>query len=311
VITRTEAAALIPEDVAAGVIDSAVQESAVLTMFRRITVAQSQTRLPIISALPTAYWVNGDTGLKQTSEVNWTNKFLNIEELATIIPIPEAVVDDTSFDVWGEIQPRMAEAAGRLIDAAVFFGSNAPASFPTNVNAAAAAAANNVTEAAAAAAGAFFGDFDAALALVEADGYDPNGVVAARTAKARFRAARATTGEGLDRDRVSGGLDNIDGMAITYPMRGLFPAGGGAGTNVRLFVGDWTQFILGVRRDITYKVLDQAVIQDNTGAIQFNLAQQDMIAMRMVMRVGWQVANPLNYDQPTDASRYPVAVLRY
>ena len=41
-----------------------------------------------------------------------------------------------------------------------------------------------------------------------------------------------------------------------------------------------------------------------------NLPQQDMVALRLVFRVGWEVANPINYDQQTEASRYPFAVLR-
>jgi hypothetical protein len=86
-------------------------------------------------------------------------------------------------------------------------------------------------------------------------------------------------------------------------MRGLWPA------NTFAFGGDWSQFVLGVRQDITVKLLDQAVIQDNTGAIVYNLAQQDMVALRIVMRVGWQVANLINNDQPVEASRYPVGVL--
>jgi hypothetical protein len=94
-------------------------------------------------------------------------------------------------------------------------------------------------------------------------------------------------------------------------MRGLFPSGGGAGTNVRAFVGDWSQFVDRRPSDITVKVLDQAVITDNTNAIIYNLPQQDMTALRLTFRVGWQVANLLNYDQPTEASRYPVARLMY
>jgi hypothetical protein len=80
---------------------------------------------------------------------------------------------------------------------------------------------------------------------------------------------------------------------------------------VRLFTGDFTDFVVGVRSDVTMKILDQAVIQDNTGAIVYNLAQQDMTAVRLTFRVGWQVSNRINNDQPTEANRYPVSVLKF
>jgi hypothetical protein len=149
------------------------------------------------------------------------------------------------------------------------------------------------------------------IAKVEDDGFDVSGFVAARSLKGKLRAARSTTGDRLDGARVNGPSDRDRRLPVSYPMRGLFPAGGGAGTNLRLFAGDFDQFVVGVRQDITMKVLTEAVIQDNTGAIIYNLAQQDMTAVRLTFRVGWQVANTINNDQPTEASRYPVARLVY
>jgi HK97 family phage major capsid protein len=310
-MTRTKVSPLIPEDVVDEVWTKVADQSAALSRFRRVPVAREQSRVPVLSALPTAYWVTGDTGMKQTTEASWANKLVNIEELACIVPIPEAVLEDTTYNVWAAVRPLLEEAVGRALDAAVFFGTNAPGTFPTNINAAAAAAGNNYTEAATAAAGGFADDIDATLALVEADGFDADGIVAARTAKSRLRRSRDTTGQ-RQADISSDGNAYLD-LPITYPMRGLFPTGGGAGTNVRLFIGDWTQFALGVRRDMTYKLLDQAVITDagTPPIIQYNLPQQDMVAMRLTFRAGWQVANVINYDQPTEASRYPVGVLRF
>lgn len=310
-ISRTDAAAEIPEEVSRALINRLPDDSAALQLFRRVPVSRGQTRFPVLSALPVAYFVTGDTGLKQTTEVNWANKFLNVEAIATIMPIPDAVVADMETNVWDEAEPYLREAVGRTLDAAVFFGTNAPASWPTNVSAAALAAGNSRTEAATAAQGGFFGDVDAALGLLEDDGFDATGYVAARSARGKFRAARNVNGDGLDRDRINGSLSEVDGLPVVYPMRGLFPSGGGAGTNVRLFVGDWDEFVLGVRQDITIKILTEAVIQDNTGAIIYNLAQQDMTAVRLTFRVGWQVSNVVNYDQPTEASRYPAARLMY
>lgn len=311
VISRTEAAAEIPEEVSRVLVNRVADDSAALRLFRRVPIQRGQARMPVLSALPLAYFVAGDTGLKQTSEVNWTNKFLNVEEIATIIPIPDAVVADMDVNVWDEAMPYLVEAVGRTLDAAVFFGVNAPASWPTNVSDAAAAAGNTVTEGLAATAGGFFGDIDAAIATVENDGFDLTGFVAARSARGRFRAARDSQGRQLDENRVAPDLNSLDGDPVVYPMRGLFPSGGAAGTNVRLFAGDWSQFVLGVRQDITMKVLTEAVIQDNTGTIVYNLAQQDMTALRLTFRVAWQVANLINYDQSVEANRYPAARLVY
>jgi HK97 family phage major capsid protein len=304
-ISRSDAAALIPEEVFDGLMGKATAASAALSLFRRIPVSRAQVRMPVLSALPVAYWVDGDTGLKQTTEVNWANKYLNIEEIACIVPVPENVLDDADYNIWGEAEPLIAEAIARTLDAAVFFGTNAPASFPDDVNTAATAASNTNAEGNAATAGSFFGDLDEALLTLEADGFDASGWVMARSAKGRFRAARSSTGELLDRERVSAKLDEFDGNPVVYPMRGLFAAG------VRGFVGDWTQYVIGVRKDVTIKILDQAVIQDNNGDIVYNLAQQDMVAARVTFRAGWQVANTINHDQSVEASRYPAAVLTF
>jgi HK97 family phage major capsid protein len=303
--SRTDAAPLIPEEVVNEVLTVATEQSAVLSLFKRIPVSRAQQRMPVISALPLAYWVTGDTGQKQTTEMAWTNKYLNIEEIAVILPVPNNVLDDVQFDIWGEAKPLIAEAIGRTLDSAVFFGTSAPSSFPTDINAAAASAGNNNTIGNTAANGGFFGDFDETLALLEADGYDMTGIVARTSVKASFRTARATTGERLDGTRIAGNLAEIDGVPIVYTMRGLWPA------NTGMFIGDFrNHFVVGVRKDVTYEIFNQGVIQDNTGAIVYNLIQQDMSAMRVTFRAGWQVSNPLNNEQATEANRYPAAVLR-
>jgi Phage capsid family len=86
------------------------------------------------------YWVSGDTGLKQTSEAAWAGVTLTAEEIACIVPIPEAVIDDASFDVWAELRPSLAEAIAQTLDAAAIGGINKPTSWPAAVVPAAIAA---------------------------------------------------------------------------------------------------------------------------------------------------------------------------
>lgn len=307
-ISRTDAAATIPEEVSRELLKYSAAESAAMTYFKRIPVGAAQVRMPIWSALPTAYWVNGDTGQKQTTEVNWTNKYLNIEEIAVIVPIPDNVLADSGIPIWDEIMPAMTEAFGRTLDAAIFFGTNAPASFPDDIYTSLDAAANDITEGTAAGSGGYMADVDLALAALEADGYEADLIVASTAFKGKLRSARASDGQRLDVGRVAGDLKSIDGIDIVYPMRGLFPTAGGS-VSPRAFFLQRDQFILGVRQDIGFKIFTEGVIQDDSGTIVYNLMQQDMSAMRMTFRVGWQVANLLNRDQATEANRYPAASL--
>jgi hypothetical protein len=89
----------------------------------------------------------------------------------------------------------------------------------------------------------------------------------------------------------------------------VFPTNGAIDQTYLLVSGEWPQLVYALRQDITYKVLDQAVITDNTGAIVYNLAQQDMVALRCVIRLGFALPNPLNRINQNAATRYPFAVL--
>ena len=128
-ITREKADALIVEQTISNqIIQGAIKNSKALQLLTRLAnMTSKQARMPVLASLPEAYWVSGDTGLKQTTEMMWKNKFITAEELAVYIPIPEAVLDDAEYDIWGEVRPRIEEAMGKKIDQAIFFGKNKPA----------------------------------------------------------------------------------------------------------------------------------------------------------------------------------------
>lgn len=303
-VSRTDAAALVPEEVSRAMLTSLEARSAVLELGNVIPISRNQTRFPVLSALPTAYFVSGDTGLKQTTEAAWDNKYMYVEEIATIVPIPEAVLDDAGFDVWAALQPLMEGAIARTLDAAVIFGTSAPTTWATegNLVAEADAAGNEVFRGTnAAAAGGVVGDLSDLAATLEADGYVPNGAVGNITFKARLRNARTTTGEQQSM------LEDIPNINFVPALAGLWPTGTSA---AEVVMGDWSKLVVGVRQDMTYKLITEGVITDNSGTIIYNLPQQDMVALRLVFRAAYAVANPINYQQSTEGSRYPFAVLR-
>jgi HK97 family phage major capsid protein len=309
---------LIPEDVSSEIIKATTQQSAVLAMFKHRTMSTAQQRMPVLATKPTAYFVTGDTGLKQTTSIAWANKFLDAEELAVIIPVPEKLLDDVNYDIWGEIRPEIIEAMAVALDAAILFGYNKPASWPASIVAAAIAAGNTVTQGTGI---DVADDINNVMAAVEADGYDVNGFFIRNSIKAELRGLRdANNGfifQAPDRTGVSESVykGTIFGEKAVASMAGIFEAEdagtyGRTANSVKLIAGDWTQGLVGIRQDLTWKMLDQAVITDAAGQIVFNLPQQDMVAMRVVARYAFQVPNPINRMNLTDATRYPFAVLR-
>lgn len=305
-IDRSGSEALIPEDASKDIIQGVPQYSTIMTLATKApNMPRNQRRIPVLSTLPTAYFVNGDTGLKQTSKQAWANKFLDAEELAVIIPIPEAVLDDADYDIWGEVKPRIMEAFGIAFDQAVLFGTNAPASWPTNILTAATAAGNVVTIGTGE---DLYDDLlgeNGVISLVEQDGFMARGHIAAMGMRGKYRGLRDANGQPLFKTSMqTAGQYELDGAPIMFPENGAMDA-----AQALQFSGDFKQIIYAMRQDITYKILDQAVIQDNTGAIVYNLAQQDMVALRAVMRLAWQVPNPINRLNPT-ATRYPIGVLK-
>jgi HK97 family phage major capsid protein len=305
VISRTDAAGLIPLPVAQTILNAVTEESAALRLFTKVPLSSGTNRLPVVSLLPSAYFVTPtDTGLKQTTEANWTDVTLVVEEIAAIVPIPQSVFDDASFDVWAQIRPLMAAAVGRALDAAIFFGTSAPASWTgANIVAKAVAAGNTVALASATNPSGVLADISAVFGTVEADGFTVNGVVAKQSVRGMLRGAQLTS-EAMASQATT---NEIFGVPVVYALGGLWPGGA---LLPYLVAGDFSQGVVGVRQDITYKVLTESVITDAGGLVTLNLAQQDMIALRVVARYAFAVPNPITYDQPVGASRYPFGVLR-
>ncbi len=309
IISRTDAAALIPVEISTEILQHVAERNPIMQLAKRLpNMSAAQRRVPVVNALAQAYFVNGDTGLKQTSEVNWANRFIDAEEIAVIVPIPEAVLDDASFDVWASVRPQIEEAISVAISQAVLFGTNIPASWTTNMGGAGlfaiATAAGHVMSLAnyadlyEAVLGETAAGVDGVYMAVEADGYMVNGNIAHPSVRGLIRNTRDLNGVPIFQN------NQLDGVPIYFPTDGTIAA-----ATALMFAGQWDQMVYAMRQDITYKILDQAVIQDNTGAIVYNLAQQDMVALRAVVRLGFALPNPINRMNAVAATRCAFGVL--
>ena len=293
---------IIPVQYATEIIKNSPKSSVLLTRGRRVTMTSKERVQPVLNLFPQAYWVNGDTGLKQTTKQQWGDLKMTAEELAVIVPVPDAIIADSSIDLWGEITPAISEAMGKLIDQAGIFGVGKPSTWPTAIVPGAEAADNTVE----AGTGPDLADDIAALGEMMAEqGYSVNGFASQPGLQWKLRRLRASDGTPIYQSQLNtSGVSGLYGFPLNEVENGAWDA-----TEAMLLAADWGNFLVGMRQDVTYKWLDQAVISDGDGKVILNLAQQDCTALRVVMRVGFQIANPINDVEPTAANRYPAAVL--
>ncbi len=313
-IDRDDAGALMPEDVAAEILGNIAADSIVMNYGRRLpNMSRKQRRLPVWTQLPQAYFVNGDTGLKQTTKAAWDNVFIEAEEIACFVVIPDAVADDADYDILTEVKPGIVSAIGKTFDQAVLYGINAPSSWPDPLSIGIEEAGHRVTLGDV---GDLYDDImgeGGVLSLIEEDGYFPNGHVAALRMRAKLRGLREKDVDGnatgqpiFTSAKMADGPTQyaLDGEALTFPRNGAMdPA------RSLLISGDWSQLVWSIRQDLTYKVITEGVITDADNNIVINLPQQDASALRVVFRVGWALPNPINLVNEDEGTRYPFASL--
>lgn len=306
IIDRSGAESLISVQEANEIIQGTITQSAVLSRGRKLAnMTSKQYKMPVLDMLPIAYFVNGDNGQKQTTKQAWDKKFITAEEIAVIVPIPEAVLDDSEYDIWGEVKPRILEAFGKVIDSAVLFGVNKPASWRDDIVTTATSAKSIVSMAA--------GDNlydkimgeDGVIAKVESSGYFVNGHMADISMRAKLRGLKDADGSPLFKSDMQSSTNySLDGSPMNFPNNGAFDK-----TKAMMISGDFSQLVYSIRQDITFKLFTEGVVQNSDGTIAYNLMQNDMVALRAVMRLGWEIPNPINSLQKDKTKRCPFSIL--
>lgn len=319
IITRTDSSALMPEERSLELLNQVTEESAVMRVAKRLAnMSRAQTRLPVISALPTAYFSSGDNSLIQTTDVDWTNKYIDAEELNVIVTIPKSVAADIEVGIWTTVEPYLREALGVAVDGAVLYGTGIPSSWTTNLGAAgllalATAASHTVSLAAhtdlyEALLGETTGGTDGALMKLEADGFIATGHIAHVTMRGKMRNCRDADGNPIFAPGQNIGntfaTGTLDGSPILYPLNGSMVE-----ASSLMFSGMWRHLLYAMRQDITISLSDQAVISGPNGTIVHNLFQQNMMALKATMRLGFALPNPINRMNTNSTTRCPIVVL--
>jgi Phage capsid family len=290
---------IVPEVVATALISGTVRESAVLSCLARVPVGTRDSVVPVLSRDIEAGWLSSDTGLKRVDAPKWEGEHLVAEELAVLVPVPNNVIADQTFNISAAMQPLFIRAMARGVDRAALFGINKPAGWASPSLLEAAMAAGNTVEAG----DDPVEDLMGAAELPSAQGYIVDRAVV--RPGWQFAAARV---------RSMDVVANPIGEATAFPLlvAGLplyinppaFDA-----SKAHAFVLDSSCCLIGIRQALTITVHEDGVIADAEGKVLFSAMQQDSTIYRAVMRVGYLLTAP-----PTDAGlpadeRAPVAAV--
>ena len=147
---------------------------------------------------------------------------------------------------------------------------------------------------------------DGVISKVEESGYFVNGHMADISMRAKLRGLKDTTGQPIFKsDMQNGTTYSLDGSPMTFPNNGAFDR-----SKALMISGDYNQLVYAIRQDITFKLFTEGVVQNTDGTIAYNLMQNDMVALRAVMRLGWEIPNPINSVQSDKTKRCPFAILK-
>lgn len=272
----------VPKILAQDIIKDVTRGSSVMRLSKVDIMKSDNKTFPVFAGGVGAYWVN-ETERIQTTTAQWIFPEIQAKKIAVIVPVTREKINDTSIDVFGEIKPYIVEAFHKAIDSACLFGTNSP--FAKNLygvasaNSMAIQAGTNTRL-----------DLDVSdvMALVEAKGFDINGFIADISFKNSLRKLRDANGNQLyvqgTTDKFGTTYDTLYSLPVEFSRSNAWDK-----TKALCIGGNWDYSIVGVREEVNYEVLREATLQNVTMSDNkpLSLAENDMIALKCTMRVGF------------------------
>jgi HK97 family phage major capsid protein len=286
---------VIPEQFSATIIEEAAQQSAALTLGSRVPMGTGISHMPVPRAFPQAAFTSGPGARKPFTSLKVGQETLTAEEIAATVAIPDQWLEDASIPLWNWARPRLAEAIAIAFDAAVFFGTDAPSTYPAGglvANATAIAPGRDPVD-----------TVNNAMGAVEAQGLQVTGHAADLTVKSALRGVRDDTGALLlGFDQAGEGLrQSLYGLPISYQSF--------SERTPDYFTGAWRNLIVGVRSDIRYQLSTDGVIADDQGRVTISAYQDNVTLMKVWARFAVAILHPVTVRQPDGAVPFAVSAI--
>ncbi|MBR4743550.1 MAG: phage major capsid protein [Oscillospiraceae bacterium] len=283
-INRTTNSMALPSDISSEILQKTKEESAIMRLAHHIALPGRGVTIPVITNDPSAAWV-AETYAKPVSNATPATKLMSAYKIAVIETFSKEFVRDIPA-LYDALVDRLPGALAGVFDSTVIGATLAPGdNFDTFANCTKVSIlnANN---------GTYLG-IVAADANIAAQGGVMSGI--ALGAQGRGLLLTAVDGQGRPLFMASaneGVVDRVLGVPCVFNSK-IFKAGtaGTDGTPATVGVaGDWSKAFFGTVNGVEISVSDTATLTvgSGTSATQLNLWQQNMVAVRAEIEVGFR-----------------------
>lgn len=270
-ISTLDLTGLVPDELKAEIINKTNNKSTALQMAKVVPMTQPTKSFAVSLTKPGAYWVGEGEKIK-VDKATFATVTLTAKKIGVIVPATRESLEDGVLNVLQEVKDQIAEAIAAELDKTVLFQSGTTFGVGKSIYELALAKGNKIVNS-----GHIFEDASNAMGLVEAAKLNANGFIAPNTVKAKIRNDKTASLNYIVEDKVNGEPAKMHGEAIVYAADG-FDA-----TKAELITGDFDKVYVGILDDLSYAISTEGTVDG------INLFEQDMVAVRATMRVGFLV----------------------
>lgn len=278
---------LVPDTYGSLLRDTILREAAVAGLSKTERVAGRRQKYTVYAGRPVAGFT-AEGAKKAVTGAAFTQTEVNIKKITATVIYTEELLEDAREDPRVLVNADVEAAIADVIDAHAL-GRAGGAAITSQFDSSLAATTQTV-EVNQAAPDGLAKAISAGMGLIEANGGNPNGVVLASNARSHFRDARGpgdNAATPLYSPGFTGTVPNLYGMTPRFSSNLASLGGTPAAGRVVGIVGDFSNAILAMRKDVQVRFSDQATL--DVGGTLYHLWQQNEIAAQWECRVGYVV----------------------
>lgn len=276
----------IPEKYNTLILKDVMENSKVMQLAKYEEMDSKEKEFEYFAKGPGAYWVGEGKKIK-TSKAQWLKVKMVAKKLAVIIPCSREYLHYKMSDFFEIMKPKIAEAFYKKFDEAAILNMDNP--FSQSVEQSVETAGNEIN-----------GDltYDNVLSLEDLltdEDYNVNAFISTRRNRSTLRNARKIENGVVIESIYDRGNNTLDGMPVA-DLKSL-----DRGT---LYAGDFDYMYYGIPFGMSYKLDESAQLSTltNPDGTPINLFEQELVALRATMDVGFMIVKDAAFSKLTAGS---------